>query len=92
MNDTEKTARIKRMKYRANHRGIKEMDIILGGFAMAKLDDLDDEMVSQFEALMAEHDRDLLTWFTGEVAFPFQDLQPIFELVTAHTLEQHQNG
>lgn len=68
------------------------MDIILGGFAMRELETLDPELVSQFEALMSEHDRDLLTWFTGEVEFPFEDLKPIFDLVMADTLEQHGNG
>ena len=68
------------------------MDIILGGFATRELETLEPEMVSQFEALMAEHDRDLLTWFTGEVAFPFEDLRAIFDLVMAHTLEQYGNG
>ncbi len=92
MNDTEKETRIKRMIYRANHRGIKEMDIILGGFATEKLNELEPEMVNDFEALMAEHDRDLLTWFTGEVAFPFEDLQTIFDMVSKHTLDQHQHG
>jgi len=80
------------MIYRANHRGIKEMDIILGGFATSQLCELDAEMIAQFEALMSEHDRDLLTWFTGEVEFPFEELRPIFDLVTKHTLEQHQHG
>ncbi|MEL7429867.1 MAG: succinate dehydrogenase assembly factor 2 [Pseudomonadota bacterium] len=92
MIDTEKETRIRRMKYRANHRGIKEMDIILGGFADERLDQLEDTQVADFEALMAEHDRDLLTWFTGEVAFPFEDLQAIFDLVQAHTLDRHGHG
>ena len=30
--------RRKQLLYRANHRGIKEMDLILGGFATARLD------------------------------------------------------
>lgn len=92
MNDTEKEKRIKRLKYRANHRGIKEMDIILGGFADRMLETLDDVSVDQFEALMAEHDRDLLVWFTGEAEFPFEDLRPIFDLVSEHTLDRHKNG
>ena len=54
MNDTEKETRIKRLIYRANHRGIKEMDIILGGFANAKLNLLDDAHIDQFETLMSQ--------------------------------------
>ena len=91
MKDEDKETRVRRLKYRANHRGIKEMDIILGSFADEILDSLDDTQVLDFEALMAEHDRDLLTWFTGEVEFPFEDLQPIFEMVRDHTLARHSN-
>jgi len=77
MNDTEKHVRIKRLKYRANHRGIKEMDIILGGFADQCLEKLDDTEIDAFEHLMNEQDRDLLIWFTGEVDFPHNALNAI---------------
>ncbi|MEM7068705.1 MAG: succinate dehydrogenase assembly factor 2 [Pseudomonadota bacterium] len=83
MNDTEKEIRLKRLKYRANHRGIKEMDIILGGFADQYLSSLSDIEVDDFEALMAEHDRDLIVWFTGEQAFPHDDLRSIFDLINS---------
>lgn len=84
MNDTEKEIRLKRLRYRANHRGIKEMDIIFGGFANERLSDLSDREIDDFEALMKEHDRDLLIWFTGEASFPFEELQDIFEIVRSH--------
>ena len=84
MNDTEKEIRLKRLKYRANHRGIKEMDIILGGFAEARLDDLEDSDLDDFEKLMQEHDRDLIIWFTGEADMPDDELRPIFDLVNQH--------
>ena len=92
MNDTEKEIRIKRLKYRANHRGIKEMDIILGGFADARLDRLDENDLNAFEKLMNEHDRDLIVWFTGEMAFPFDDLRPLFEMIMQHHVTGVQNG
>ena len=88
MNDTEidieKENRLKRLKYRANHRGIKEMDIVIGRFANEKLDGLSDKNIDLFEKLMAEHDRDLIIWFTGEQAFPDEDTKPMFEMVRDH--------
>lgn len=69
------------MIYRANHRGIKEMDIMLGGFAEACIADLSEPELDQFEALLGEMDRDLLTWFTGEVAVPEAVHTPIFDRV-----------
>lgn len=62
--------RRKQLIFRANHRGIKEMDILLGGYASCYLMEMSQEQVSAFEALMNESDRDLLSWFTGEVELP----------------------
>jgi antitoxin CptB len=83
-NDETRETRIKRLRYRANHRGIKEMDIVIGGFANECLDDLSDSQIDAFEALMAEHDRDLIVWVTGEAPFPMEELKPIFEMVCTH--------
>ncbi len=84
MNDIEKHNRIKRLKYRANHRGIKEMDIVIGRFANQKLEELSDENLDLFEKLMSEHDRDLIVWFTGEQEFPDDDTRLMFEMVRDH--------
>ncbi|MEM9278896.1 MAG: succinate dehydrogenase assembly factor 2 [Pseudomonadota bacterium] len=92
MNDTENDKRLKRLKYRANHRGIKEMDIILGGFANARLDALSAEELDDFENLMQENDRDLLMWFTGEAEFPHEALQNIFRIVSDHLAPHSQNA
>ena len=92
MNDTEKQTRIKRLKYRANHRGIKEMDIILGGFASSRLDQLDAASLDAFETLMEEHDRDLLVWFTGEAPFPHDHLRGIFYVIVDHLETARKNA
>lgn len=91
MNETEHQLRLKRLRYRANHRGIKEMDIILGGFANACLDQLEPALLDAFERLMEEHDQDLLKWFTGEEVFPGGDLLEIFNLVSDHINELRNN-
>ncbi len=77
-------ARRKQLLYRASHRGIKEMDIILGGFAAAHLATLDDASLDTLEALMEEADRDLLTWFTGEIPAPAHVRTQIFDAIAAH--------
>lgn len=84
MNDTEKHIRIKRLKYRANHRGIKEMDIVIGRFANEMLEGLSAKELDLFEQLMSEHDRDLIVWFTGEQEFPDEDTKPMFEMIRGH--------
>ncbi|MCP4183123.1 MAG: succinate dehydrogenase assembly factor 2 [Hyphomicrobiales bacterium] len=64
------TKRRRRLRYRANHRGIKEMDIILGGFADGFIDQLSVGELDVLEQLMEQNDRDLLQWFTGELSVP----------------------
>ena len=62
--------RRKQIIYRANHRGIKEMDLLLGRFATDHADGMAEDAMDRFEAIMAENDRDLLSWFTGEMEPP----------------------
>ena len=62
--------RRRRLLYRAWHRGIREMDLIMGRFADAEIGDLPEAELDQFEALIEVPDRDLFKWLTGEVATP----------------------
>lgn len=80
--------RRKQLLYRANHRGIKEMDILLGGFASARIGELSDEQLDRLEALMDETDRDLLSWFTGEIAAPERVRGEMFDAILKHQSKQ----
>jgi len=55
---------------RAMRRGIKEMDIILGRYAEARLSQMDDATLDRFDALLQENDQDLYQWVTGQSAPP----------------------
>ena len=60
-------ARRKRLVIRAWRRGMREMDILLGQFADARIASLNETDLEALEKLMDEiPDRDLLAWFTGE--------------------------
>ena len=63
-------ARRKRLLYRFQHCGMKENDILLGGFAERHIDSLGDDEMDLFEALLAETDNDLYNWFTGREPLP----------------------
>lgn len=63
-------ARRKRARFRAWHRGSREMDLILGGYADAEISRLDAAMLDRFEALMDEADTDLFAWVTGIEPLP----------------------
>ena len=58
-------SRRRRALFHAWHRGMREMDLLLGPFADARIDSLTDEEMDQFEALMEVSDGDLYAWLTG---------------------------
>jgi antitoxin CptB len=57
--------RRKRLLFRCWHRGTREMDLILGGFADAKIGDLSDADVADLEGLLELPDPDLYAAFSG---------------------------
>lgn len=62
--------RRKRIRFRSWHRGTKEADLILGGFADRHLAALDDRGLDMLEQLLEVADADLIDWITGRVAVP----------------------
>lgn len=56
--------------FRSWHRGIREMDLVLGRFADAEIDRLTDAELHDYELLMEAPDRDIFQWLTGETATP----------------------
>jgi len=81
MDETRET-RVKRLRMRAGHRGIKEMDLILGGWAERHLDGADDATLDAFETVMAEADHDLYQWVSGQGEAPAA-LQPFLARLRA---------
>jgi antitoxin CptB len=65
MTDLTDADRRKRIKFRAWHRGMKEVDLILGRFADAYVDQSDAAGLDAFEALLDEPDPVILAWVTG---------------------------
>lgn len=66
MDDT----RLKKLKYRAEHRGFREADIIIGGFADKHLRDLSPAQLDEFERLIDQPDHDLYAWIIGREPTP----------------------
>ncbi|HEY0411544.1 MAG TPA: succinate dehydrogenase assembly factor 2 [Allosphingosinicella sp.] len=65
----DRDARIKRLRFRAWHRGTLEADLLIGGFFDAQPGWAEDEM-GWFEALLEEQDVDILAWAIGTAAPP----------------------
>ena len=78
--------RRRRILFRAWHRGIREMDLIMGRFADAAIDTMSDADLDDFERLIEVPDRDLFRWITGEDETPPNYDTTIFRRVKAfHT-------
>ncbi len=75
--------RRKRIRIRAWRRGIREMDLILGGFADAWLDELDEADIAAFEALLDAHDDAAFRWFSGAEPPPAAYDTPLFRKIAA---------
>ena len=54
--------RLKRMRFRAWHRGTKEADLMVGGYFDAHAAGWDEAGCAWFEALLEEQDVDIMAW------------------------------
>ena len=68
--DIGDAARRRRLKFRCWHRGMKEVDLILGRFADASVDGMDDGGLTRLEAFLDVPDPQILAWITGEEPVP----------------------
>ncbi|MGJ8529673.1 succinate dehydrogenase assembly factor 2 [Maritalea sp.] len=83
--------RLKKICYRAHHRGTQEMDIILGGYVDDVVSSLNDGELDDLETLMSETDADLYNWIIGKTPLddaPFPDL---LRAITKHQQERVDN-
>ena len=62
--------RRKRLLYRSWHRGTREADLLLGGFAEAHLAGFDEARLDRYEALLECPDADLFDWIAGRALPP----------------------
>ena len=60
--------RRKVLLWRANHRGTKEMDVLLGGFVRDNIDSMQPSELDELERLIDVPDPELMSWIMGEVA------------------------
>ncbi|MCF1471501.1 succinate dehydrogenase assembly factor 2 [Agrobacterium vitis] len=75
--------RRRRILFRCWHRGIREMDLMLGQFAEAEISALNDAELDDIELIMAEEDNDLISWINGAAPVPVHMQIPLFERIAA---------
>jgi antitoxin CptB len=75
--------RLKRLRFRAWHRGTKEADLLIGGFFDRHHASWDDADISLFERLMEEQDVDIMGWATGSQPVPAEYRGPMMQALAA---------
>ena len=73
--------RRKRLVYRANYRGFKDADLILGGFAKANIKSLTEAELTMFEDLLGAKDHDIYNWISGKDSVPETYDTPLFKRI-----------
>lgn len=66
----DRSDRLRRLKFRAWHRGTREADYMIGGFFDRYHADWAEAEIAWFEALLDEEDVDIMGWALGTLAVP----------------------
>ncbi len=75
--------RVRKLRFRAWHRGLRELDLLLGRYADAAHDSMTEADFRAFEALLDVPDRLLLAWIVGEEPVPEASNSPLFRRLVA---------
>ena len=79
-------ARRERLRYRSHHRGMLEMDLLLGGFADRHVAAMDGPALDDYEALLVEQDQDIYDWYLGRTAPPVDRISAVLRLFLAYKI------
>ena len=78
--------RRRRVLFRCWHRGMREVDLLLGQFADARIDQLSEAELDELEQFMEAQDADIFSWFAVSKPVAAEYAAPIFETIRAfHT-------
>ena len=79
-----------RLRYRTNHTGTRETDVLLGGFVAEYCDNLDSEAICALEDLLdGAHDPEILDWITGRRSIPEQFRTHTMQRIVKFVRERH---
>lgn len=85
MDDT----RLKKIGFRAWHRGFREADLILGAFADLRLPTMGTAELDSFEALLEQEDHDIYDWIVGRLPTPTEFDNAIMNEIKAFRFTLH---
>ena len=71
----------KRLRFRSWHRGTREMDLLLGRFADAKLEEFDDKLLDAYDAFLSCSDPDIYNWLTRQEPVPAEEQGELMDIL-----------
>lgn len=74
----------RKLKFRAWHRGTREMDLLLGSFADQNIEDFNESQLEEFEKLLENPDPDLYDWVSGQKKVAAEEESSVMTLLLAH--------
>ena len=74
----------KRLIFRSDHRGPKEMDVLLGSFAKKHVPAMSEQELEQFDEILKENDPNLYNWITGKEPEPDNVKSALFDRLKDH--------
>lgn len=86
--EEDREVRRRRIRFRAWHRGTREMDLLMGGFADAELAVLSDAELDQFEHLLDLPDPQVFAWLAGMEDVPAEEETPLLKKVRAFRVHE----
>ncbi|QUT07756.1 succinate dehydrogenase assembly factor 2 [Sphingobium phenoxybenzoativorans] len=75
----EDNPRLRRLRFRAWHRGTKEADLMVGGFFNRYGTGWDEAEIAWFELFLEEQDVDIMAWGLGTQPVPAQFEGPMMD-------------
>jgi antitoxin CptB len=81
-------AKRRKLLFRSEHRGTKEMDVILGTFAREFLPAANDADVAHYADVLAENDPDLYNWISTREPLPDDKTNPILKSLVGYQVKK----
>jgi antitoxin CptB len=81
--------RRRKILFRAWHRGLRELDLLLGRFVENGIGEFGAAHLDQLERLMEVPDQEVLNWVTGQTAVPPEQDTEMFRAMVSYNSELH---
>jgi len=78
---SDEEIRVKRLKFRAWHRGMREVDLLLGSFADQHLKGFNGDQLTQFEHILDIEDPYLYAWLSGTAPLPEEEKSDVMTMM-----------